>query len=421
MESFRKLGIAEPIIKAIANEKFEIPSEIQEKAIPAALSGKDIIAGSATGSGKTLVFGADIIQNTEKEGKLRALVLTPTRELADQITKALYRFSKYKHLKIVPIYGGVSINPQIEQLRNADVVVATPGRLMDHMKRNTMNLRGIKILVIDEADRMFDMGFIRDVEMIIRECPRDRQTLLFSATITKEVNHLAAKYMRNPLEIAAASFVDPKKLIQVYYDIDNRNKFSLLVHLLKHEKSGLVMVFCNTRGSVNFVVGNLQSVGIPAQAMHGGFAQGKRSSVLESFHAQTVTILVCTDVAARGLDIPGVSHIYNYDIPADSKLYIHRVGRTARAGADGIAVNLVSREQHQNFAGVIKDNDFDIKKVITPEFERVNIEWKERPRFSGGGRPGFGHRSGFGGRPGFGRSRSGFRGRKKKFAGPRYR
>jgi ATP-dependent RNA helicase DeaD len=407
MESFRKLGISEAILKAIANAKFEKPSEIQEKAIPAVLAGKDIIAGSATGSGKTLTFGAGIIQNLEKKNHVQALVLTPTRELAEQITRALYKFSKFKPLRFVPIYGGLSINPQIEQLRTADVVIATPGRLKDHLERGTIRLDGIKILVIDEADRMFEMGFVKDVEDIIKKCNRSRQTMLFSATITQEVNHIARKYMNNPVEISAESFVDPKKLIQVYYDADAKNKFSLLVHLLKHEEAGLIMVFCNTRRNVNFVVNNLKSVGIPAHAIHGGFAQGKRNTVLEQFHSHTVTVLVCTDVAARGLDIPGVSHVYNYDIPGESKLYIHRVGRTARAGEKGKAINILTREQHQNFAEVLRDYDFEITKENTPQIEQMEIKWTERPR-SGAFR---GRQMG---------ARPGFRGRRKRFVGPSY-
>src|SRR3989338_6628198 len=232
-DGFRKLGIIEPIIQAIQDEKFEKPSEIQEKTIPLVLAGKDIIAGSATGSGKTLAFGSGIIQNCERGKGIQSLILTPTRELAEQVSKALKRFSRYKHLEITSVYGGVSISPQIEKLRSADVVVGTPGRILDHLERNTINLSRIKILVLDEADRMFDMGFIDDVRKIISRCPVNRQTLLFSATISQDIAKLSQRYMKNPVKVSAEAYVDSKKLAQVYYDVPDNMKFSLLLHLLK--------------------------------------------------------------------------------------------------------------------------------------------------------------------------------------------
>jgi ATP-dependent RNA helicase DeaD len=377
---FKKLGISEQILKVLAEEKFEEPSEIQIKSIPLVLQGKDVIAGSATGSGKTLAFGSGIIQNSEKGQGIQALILTPTRELAEQITKALRKFSQYKPLNFVAVYGGLSINPQISKLRTADVVVATPGRLIDHITRGTIDLSKVKILVLDEADRMFEMGFIDDVERIIRVCPKKRQTLLFSATITREVSNLSRKHLKDPKEVLAESYVDPKKLKQVYYDVDNKMRFSLLVYLLAKEKEGLVMVFCNTRRTVDFVANNLKYLGINAQPIHGGFSQDKRSKSLSRFHSKKATILVCTDVAARGLDIKGVSHVYNYDIPVEPKHYIHRIGRTARAGEEGKAINLLSREQHAEYRAVLKENDVEIKKEITPQIERVKIKWVAKPR-----------------------------------------
>jgi len=406
MESFRKLGIIEPILKAIKDEAFEKPSEIQEKSIPYVLSGQDIIAGSATGSGKTLVFGAGIIQSCEKTRNIQALVLTPTRELAEQITKELKKFSRYKPLEIVPIYGGVAINPQIDNLRKADVVVATPGRLLDHLERRTIKLNKVKILVIDEADRMFDMGFIKDVEMIFRACPKERQTLLFSATINRDVSHLAYKHMKDPVEVSGESFVDPKLLTQIYYDVTEDMKISLLAHLLKNDPTALSMVFCNMRHIVDFVVNNLRANGINAEALHGGFSQSKRNTVLGQFHAKRIKALVCTDVAARGLDIKDVTHIYNYNMPVESKQYIHRIGRTARAGSEGKAVNFLSREEHDYFRAVVKEYDVDIKKEPMPEVEPIKIVYRERrARFGGGG-----GRFGGGGRPSFGGPRKSFGG-----------
>ncbi len=411
MKEFRKLGIIEPIVKVIEEQKFAKPSEIQEKSIPAVVAGKDVIGGSATGSGKTLVFGAGIIQHVERGRGLQSLILTPTRELAEQDAKALEMFSKYKPLEIIAVYGGVSINPQIDALRTADVVVGTPGRILDHLERRTIYLGNVRILVLDEADRMLDMGFIDDVEDIIRHCPHERQTMLFSATITTDISRLAQNYMRNPVEISAESYVDPKKLQQTYYDVPDNMKFSLLVHLLRHEKAGLVMVFCNTRSNVDFVANNLRLNGVDAEAIHGGFSQDKRSKAMENFHAKNVYVLVCTDVAARGLDIKGVSHVYNYDTPKESKQYIHRIGRTARAGNEGNAISILSERDHDNFRRVLRDNELSphMEPMELPQFERAQIRWRQPSRFDRGEggyrgrREGYGHREGgYGSRRGYG-------------------
>src|SRR3989339_434893 len=247
MERFKKLGLSQEMISLVEKAKFTEPSEIQTKAIPLIMEGKDIIGGSATGSGKTFAFGAPIIEKIIPGEGIQALVLTPTRELAEQITKVLYHFSEHKQLGVTAVYGGVGINPQIEDLKNAEIVVGTPGRILDHLERRTINLNKVKILVLDEADRMLDMGFQEDVEIIIRQCPSDRQTLLFSATISNDIAHLSRKYMKSPIRVSAETYVDPSKLKQVFYDVPDNTKFSLLVHLLKHEHSGLVMVFCNSR------------------------------------------------------------------------------------------------------------------------------------------------------------------------------
>jgi ATP-dependent RNA helicase DeaD len=402
MEIFRKLGIIEPVLKVIEEEKFEKPTEIQEKAIPFVIQGKDVIAGSATGSGKTLVFGVPIIQNSEKGKHIQALVLTPTRELAEQVKKHLKMFSKYKPLFIISIYGGVAIGPQMDHLQKADVVVGTPGRVLDHIRRGTVDFRNVRTLVLDEADKMFEMGFVEDVEDIIKACSKERQTLLFSATITDDVFHISKRYMKNPMKISAGVYVDPKKLKQVYYDVPNNMRFSLLVHLLKNEHSGLVMVFCNSRDNTDFIANNLNNIGIEAVAIHGGFSQAKRNKTMEDFHSKNVKVLVCTDVAARGLDIKGVSHIYNYDIPKESKQYIHRIGRTARAGEEGKAINLLSDRDYDNFSRVVRDNDVNIVKEQMPVVERVKIGWmKRRGGFRSQGREysrGFGDRGrGYGG------------------------
>ena len=378
MESFKDLGISVPVLRSINDEKFENPSEIQEKSIPLILAGKDVIAGSATGSGKTLAFAAGIIQNSEKGKGIQALVLTPTRELAEQVTKSLIKFSKYSPLAIIAVYGGVGIVPQIQGLKTADVVVGTPGRILDHIGRSTIRLGKVKTLVLDEADRMFDMGFKEDVEKIIRKCPQERQTLLFSATITKDVVKLSRSHMKDPLQVSVDSFVDPKKLVQTYYDVEDDLKFNLLVHLLKNEDSNLVMVFCNTKRNTDKVAKNLRMREIEAMAIHGGLTQGKRNNVMDRFHSGKAFVLVCTDVAARGLDIQGVSHVYNYDIPRESKQYIHRIGRTARAGAEGKAINIISPRDYDNFSCVLKENNVDIREETVPVLEKVVMRTQER-------------------------------------------
>jgi ATP-dependent RNA helicase DeaD len=375
MKKFKELNINSDILKAIEDAKYNEPTEIQEKVIPLVLEGKDVIAGSATGSGKTLAFGTGIIQNTTKGKGIQNLVLTPTRELAEQIAQELKKFSKYKPLNVVCVYGGLSINPQIHALRTADVVIGTPGRTLDHLSRRTMNLSKVKTLVLDEADRMLDMGFIDDVRQIIGECGKNRQTMLFSATIPKDIKDLACNYMTNPVKISAETYVDPKKLAQVYYNVPSKMKFAFLVHLLKNGNAGLSMIFCNSKMNVDFVANNLRKLNIDAIAMHGGFSQQKRNDALNKIMRGRAGVLVCTDVAARGLDIKGVSHVFNYDIPNESKQYVHRIGRTARAGKDGMAVNILCERDHENFSRVLRDNDVSIAKEEMPEVQRVQINW----------------------------------------------
>ena len=373
MESFRKLGLNEPLLKLLEKAGFKEPSEIQEKVIPLVLQGKDVIGGSATGSGKTLAFGAGIIEKTKKDEGLQVLILTPTRELAEQVGGVFSGFSEYKQLKVAIVYGGVNINHQIRDLRNSEIVVGTPGRIIDHMERGTINFSDLKILVLDEADRMLDMGFIHDVEKIIKNCPKERQTLLFSATVFGDIEHIASRHMKNPVTISVDSYVDPSKLKQIYYDVPKNLKFSLLVHLLKREEHNLVMVFCNTRHNTDFIGRNLRNLGIDVLVIHGGLTQQKRNRIMEKFNENKVYVLVCTDIAARGLDIKGISHIYNYDIPKTSKDYIHRIGRTARAGKEGIAINILSDRDYDNFSNVLKDDSLSIEKTKLPEIETVRM------------------------------------------------
>ena len=410
MNEFAKLGLSQELLEVIKEEGFEKPSEIQEKSIPIVMKGRDLIGGSVTGSGKTLAFSAPIIENLKPNQKVQALILTPTRELAEQVSGAIKKFSKNKRLNVLAVYGGVNIVPKIRRLKTTDVVVGTPGRILDHIQKRTLKLDHIKFLVLDEVDRMFDMGFHKDVEKIIRECPKDRQTMMFSATISGELDYLAKKYSQNPVEVSVESYLDASKLKQIYYDVEDNKKFSLLAHLLKKENSELVMVFCSTRRNADFVANNLKIIGINANAIHGGLEQKKRARILQEFQEKGVGVLVCTDVAARGLDIKGVSHVYNYDIPKTSSEYIHRIGRTARAGKEGIAISILSSRDYENFRNVIRDSSLKLTQEELPKFEEIRYRtdfgkkrfnsrrsFGDRSRSKGDGNRRFGDKSRSGG------------------------
>ncbi len=377
MDSFKVLGIGEELLKAVRDAGFSSPTEIQQKSIPLVVKGKDVIGQAATGSGKTLAFGSGIIGRIVRGKGVQTLVVVPTRELADQVAKALRQFSRHVQLGIVDVYGGVAMSPQVAGIAKADVVVGTPGRILDHIRQGTLSLKQVRVLVLDEADRMLDMGFIQDMQLIIEACPRERQTLLFSATVSQDIQRIAKHYMRDPIFVVAESYVDPKKLTQYYYDTLPQQKFSLIIHLLKKEHSGLIMVFCNTRRNADFVSRNLKRYGLYVVSIHGGLSQARRKEVMEKFHSAKVTILVCTDVAARGLDIKNVSHVYNYDVPPTSTEYIHRIGRTARAGKEGMALTLVSQKDYQNFRRVMEDDELHIVPLEMPKIEQVYVNFQD--------------------------------------------
>ena len=394
-------GIDNRILRAIEEMDITEPTEIQEKSIPSALDGKDIIGQSMTGSGKTLAFAIPIIQKIEHGRGIQALVLAPTRELADQITKHMVKFSRHIKVNICEIYGGVSMEPQIRNLRYADVVVGTPGRILDHMRRGNINYSKLKVLVFDEADRMLDMGFIDDIKLIVSQMPKKRQTMMFSATIPDDLMYIVRNYMETPVRIRTQAHVSKHKLKQTYYDVKQEYKMSLLIHLIKKEKPGLAIVFCATRGMADIAASALSQNGIGAEAIHGGHTQSRRTSIMEGFHAGRVNILVATDVAARGLDIKNVTHIFNYDCPKSAEDYTHRIGRTARIGAEGKAITLLSSSDHFAFRSIVGKHD--VEKGAVEKFQIVKFKMPERTRR-------FGDRSGFGGgsggrRPGFGRRR----------------
>ncbi|MCK5397764.1 MAG: DEAD/DEAH box helicase [Thermoplasmata archaeon] len=374
MNTFRELGLSDKLLRSIEILGFTEPTRIQKDTIPLILEGKDVIGESETGSGKTLAFGCGIVDKCSRDEGIQALILTPTRELAEQVKDSLKELTHKPRLNIIAVFGGVSIYNQIKNLKRANVVVATPGRLLDHIDRGTIDLRSVKILVMDEADRMFDMGFIDDVKKIIKRCPGDRQTMFFSATISKEVKNLANRHMETPETVLAGNIVDPAKLKQVTVRVAKTKKFSLLTHILKHEEKPLAMVFCNTRHLSDFVDKNLRFNGVKAAAIHGGLTQNARLKAIDRFNAHEVNVLVCTDVAARGLHIKNVSHVINYDLPQDPNDYVHRIGRTARAGESGQVINILTNFDKNLMKKIQWENKtFNIGNMEINDFKDANI------------------------------------------------
>lgn len=406
-----ELAIQEPILKAMQQLGYTDVTAIQEKAIPLILEGKDIFGHSSTGSGKTAAFGVPILQNVVRGKGVQCLILTPTRELCVQVTDSLRSLGKFMQIQIASVYGGVGIEQQIHALRKAEIVVATPGRAMDHIERGTIHFDHLRYFVLDEADKMFEMGFVEAVEEIMQYLPAQRQTLLFSATLPSTVKHLIQKHLKNPITLKGELHVDKLLLKQIYIVVPQHEKFSLLVHFIKkNQDEGLALVFCGTRHQVDLVTKNLKVQGIHVMAIHGGLSQSKRSYALDALKKEQINVLVATDVAARGLDIKHVSHVYNYDVPNSALEYVHRIGRTARAGMKGDAVTLLSERDYDSFNTILRDRTLDIQREQMPEIERVVFQKDmggDRGRFGGGGRGG-GFRSGgyrsSGGRSGGGRS-----------------
>jgi ATP-dependent RNA helicase DeaD len=376
-----QLIIHSKLLSKLQEQEFKELTLIQEKCIPEIIQGNDVVGQAETGSGKTLAFCLPILNKVTPGRGLQALVLTPTRELCLQVTDVFRDFGKNLGIRTTSIYGGVSIGPQIHDVRSSEIVIGTPGRMLDHLRRGTIDLRDIRILVLDETDKMFEMGFVEDVEEIIRHTPRQRQLLMFSATISEGVHRLARKHLSHPVIIKTQSYVDHSKLKQIYYDIYEQNqKFSLLVHLLNSNTDGLSIVFCGTRRESDAVSKNLARQGIRASAIHGGMRQQKRTSSLDALKTQKTKVLVATDVAARGLDIKNVTHIYNYDVPKTPIEYVHRIGRTARAGANGAAITLLTERDHDNFRRVQSNDDFQIERADIPDFRKVPFMRRFEPR-----------------------------------------
>ncbi len=342
------LQLSPAMVGLLGRHNITIATTIQREIIPAIFAGRDVIAQSETGSGKTLSFAIPLIELTSSRDGLTALVIAPTRELAVQIAAEFSKFSQGKHLGITPIYGGVSIHEQIKRLGRTNIIVGTPGRLIDLLDRGRLHLDTIRYLVLDEADRMLDMGFIADIEKIMRRIPQQRKTLLFSATISKDIVRLSQKYLRNPKHVELASSVKPEFLSQTYYQTSADRKLPLLIHLLKRERD-LALVFCNRKHVTEKLARQLSREGIHARCLNGGMTQAQRERVTAEFRRGLCNVLVATDVAARGLHIDNITHVYNYDIPKDVDSYTHRIGRTARAGKRGKAISLVEGDEGKQF------------------------------------------------------------------------
>ena len=372
---FSDLQLNEDVLKAIDDLGFEEPSQIQAEAIPVVLSGEDMIGQAQTGTGKTLAFGAPIISKIKKgTNNISALILTPTRELAIQITDELARLSKYTRTRLLPIYGGQPIDRQIKSLKKGvDIVVGTPGRILDHIDRGTIKLGGISYLVLDEADEMLNMGFIDDIETIIKNTNDHRQTLLFSATMPGPMKRLATKYMRpNPRHIAIIkNTVTVDKTKQFYFEIKNKDRFETLCRILDLDEPSSAIIFCKTKKGVDEVVESMQMRGYNVEGMHGDMAQNHRINTLKKFREGTLEFLVATDVAARGIDVKGVSHVINYVLPQDTESYVHRIGRTGRANAEGIAYSLVTPKEYVVLKEIERFTKSKIRRKDIPTLDDI--------------------------------------------------
>ena len=373
-KKFGNLEFSKKIFNAVSEMGFEAPTPIQAEAIPLLMEGKDVIGQAQTGTGKTAAFAIPIIEmlNPRFRG-VQALVLTPTRELAIQVAEEITRIAKYKDARALAIYGGQSIDRQILALkRGVQIVVGTPGRILDHLRRKTLRLQNVAFMVLDEADEMLDMGFIEDIETILKETPEAKQTLLFSATMPREIQVLARKYLRDPevLSVSKDELTVPQ-IEQVYYEVKEFNKLEGLCRVLDTSEIKLAIIFCRTKRGVDELVAGLEARGYEADGLHGDLTQAQRNRVMKKFREGHVEILVATDVAARGLDIDNVSHVINYDLPQDPESYVHRIGRTGRAGKSGIAVSFVIPKEYRLLRLIEKIISTRIKKLSLPSFEDV--------------------------------------------------
>jgi ATP-dependent RNA helicase RhlE len=372
---FKTFGLSDPLVQGILAAGYTAPTEVQSQAIPAAIAGKDIIGCAQTGTGKTAVFVLPILNRLSheplpKRRVIRSLILTPTRELALQIEKFILQYGRFLHLRTLAVYGGVNIKGQFNALhRGVDIVVATPGRLLDHMQRRTIDLRHIEVLVLDEADRMFDMGFIVDVQRIIAALPKNRQTMLFSATVTPEISLLAKGVQKSPVMIQIGMPRNPIETItQHIYFVGKEQKIGLLLHLLRDGQLSSVLVFSRTKHGADKIHRYLERANVVAVAIHSGRNQSQREHAMDGFKNGKYRVMVATDIAARGIDVTGISHVINFDVPAFPEDYIHRIGRTGRAEATGDAITFVSHDEHKYLRRIEKFIGREFTPVECPGF-----------------------------------------------------
>ncbi len=377
--SFSSLGLSDTLVKTVTKQGYDKPSPIQLEAIPAILLGKDVMAAAQTGTGKTAGFTLPLLEQLSKGPKVnanqtRALILTPTRELAAQVSESVKTYGQDLPLRSTVVYGGVKINPQMMKLRKGvDVLVATPGRLLDLHRQNAIKFSQLEILVLDEADRMLDMGFIHDIKKIIALLPKQRQTLMFSATFSKQIRQLAKTLVHNPTEISVSPRNTAVEIIEQWvYPVDKNKKSALLTKLIVDNEWQQVLVFSRTKHGANRLSHQLEKKGITASAIHGNKSQGARTRALAEFKAGNIRVLVATDIAARGIDIDQLPHVVNCDLPHVAEDYVHRIGRTGRAGASGQAISLVCADEFGELAAIERLTQQVIDREIIEGFEAVH-------------------------------------------------
>jgi ATP-dependent RNA helicase DeaD len=379
--TFAELGLDEQIVQAVTELGYEEPTPIQEQTIRLLLEGADVIAQAQTGTGKTAAFALPILEKLDPAVRSpQALVLTPTRELAVQVAEAFQSYSKYRRVSILPVYGGQPIDRQLRALdRGVQVVVGTPGRVLDHIRRKTLKLADVRTVVLDEADEMLNMGFIEDIETILKETAEGRQTALFSATMPGPIASLAKKYIRDAKRIKVeAEHLTVDQIRQMYYEVGKRDKFEMLARILDYEQPTSALIFCRTKLEVDSLGQRLNARGYAAETLHGDLNQMQRDRVMGRFRANQIELLIATDVAARGLDVEQISHVINYDMPHDSESYVHRIGRTGRAGRTGIAISLVTPRERYLLQMIQRSTGATIHKMRLPTLGDVVTRRIER-------------------------------------------
>lgn len=372
---FSEMNISPEVKKAIEVLGFETPTDIQQQAIPHVLEGRDVVGEAQTGTGKTLSFAIPIIERINvKNPAIQALVMLPTRELALQVYAEFIKLVKFsKKIRVVTIYGGQSIERQIKDLKEKpQIVIGTPGRIIDHMNRKTLNFSNLQVLVLDEADEMLKMGFQEDIEYILQTTPKERQTTLFSATMPATIREVARKYLNDPVNIKIATkTLTVDRIRQVYYEIKSQSKLDLLIRLLDYYAFNSVIIFCNTKAMVDELASSLQKHEYSVDGIHGDLKQLQRDRVMNAFRSGAIKILIATDVAARGIDVKGVEAVFNYDLPLDDESYVHRIGRTGRAGLNGTSISFVTARTRSRLQDIIKYTKSDMERLEVPQISEI--------------------------------------------------